>query len=121
MIRIYAADVTVLSDTRIYESLYKSLPQSRRDKADRYRFASDRYLSLGAGALLKTALESIALDIADVNTDEIGRPYIDGAYFSLSHSGKYALCALSDSCIGADTEQVREFGDTLARRVFSDD
>ena len=38
---------------------------------------------------------------------ENGKPYTDGAEFSLSHTDGLTVCAVSDSPVGADCEKVR--------------
>ena len=40
--------------------------------------------------------------------------------FNLSHSGPYALCALSDGEVGADIEVVRPRRPTLPQKVLSE-
>lgn len=37
-----------------------------------------------------------------------GKPYANGVYFSLSHSGKKGVVAISDSPVGADLEYIKE-------------
>ena len=53
--------------------------------------------------------------------DEKGKPYIrgyPGCQFSLSHSGGWAACALSDGPVGVDIQQHREIP-ALVSRKFS--
>ena len=41
----------------------------------------------------------------------MGKPYVsnrDGVFFSVSHTGKYVLCAVSDTEVGADLEEIAE-------------
>ncbi len=52
-----------------------------------------------------------------------GKPYFPDKefYFSLSHSGHYVLCAVSDREIGADIQQKKEpVPEKLARRVLNE-
>lgn len=53
-----------------------------------------------------------------------GKPYLDnvpGLFFSLSHSGDYVLCAVSDREIGADIQQERkEQGERIAGKYFTE-
>lgn len=53
-----------------------------------------------------------------------GKPYLEhvpGIFFSLSHSGEYAMCALADREIGADIQQRQDAcrGDRVAARWFA--
>jgi len=52
-----------------------------------------------------------------------GKPYFPGLedrWFSLSHSGGIALCALSDAPVGVDVELVRPRQAELPRRALSE-
>lgn len=52
---------------------------------------------------------------------EHGKPMLpkeSGFYFNLSHSGDYALCAVSDREIGADIQRHEKYADRLAERFF---
>lgn len=51
-----------------------------------------------------------------------GKPYWEEnpLYFSLSHSGKYVLCAVSEQEIGADIQEIRSEGwEKTAQRYFA--
>lgn len=119
--RIYAADVSVFSDRQLFDAVYARMPLYRQRKIDRFRFDKDKYLSLGAGALLLKALENADILYSRVFVSENGRPDVgEDFFFNLSHSGELAVCAVSDRRVGIDTEIVRGFSDALARRVFSE-
>lgn len=51
-----------------------------------------------------------------------GKPYFKnrpGFYFNLSHSGEYAVCALSDREVGVDIQEWRKLSmDNMAKRIF---
>ena len=48
-----------------------------------------------------------------------GQPYIEGSdmHISISHSGEYAVCALSETPVGIDIEKIRKVSDKLIDRV----
>lgn len=53
-----------------------------------------------------------------------GKPFFtghDGLEFNLSHSGAFALCALSGAPVGVDIQIVRSWRPGLPRRVCSDE
>lgn len=53
---------------------------------------------------------------------EGGKPYFPDCLdrqFSLSHSGRFALCALDENPVGADIERVRPHPESLAKRICS--
>lgn len=80
-------------------------PKWRRERADRIadgkRFAE--YVT--AGALLRYSLGEIAEEITLLPN---GKPVLaDGKrHFSLSHSGEYIICAVSDKPIGVDIQRI---------------
>ena len=84
-----------------------------------------RHCSLCAELLLNETLrreqESFKLP-ADVETDAYGKPYLVGREyeFSLSHSGSYAACALSDAEIGLDIQILSKCDERLVRRFFTE-
>ena len=59
---LYAADVSVLSEPQLYAAAYTAVSPARREKTDRYYFAQDRYLSLGAELLLYHALREAEIN-----------------------------------------------------------
>lgn len=52
-----------------------------------------------------------------------GKPYLvnrPGLYFNLSHSGNYAVCAVSEREVGVDIQEWRKQADSMAGRVFDE-
>ncbi|MBO5577237.1 MAG: 4'-phosphopantetheinyl transferase superfamily protein [Ruminococcus sp.] len=117
--RVYVIDTDHFIQARLYEKWHSAVPQWRREKADRFRFDKDKRLSLGAGAALEIALRDSGRSTADVTFSEHGKPELNGICFNLSHSGHYAVCAVSDDTVGVDVEVMREFSPKLAKRVFT--
>lgn len=77
-----------------------------------------------AELLLYAALRKAAPGIflpPDIAADEHGKPYLRGSnlFFSLSHSGKFAFCALSDSELGADVQLISRYDPALVSRFFA--
>ena len=48
--------------------------------------------------------------------DGMGKPFGEDVFFSFSHSGDIALCAVSDKEIGADIEKIRDVNPDIAKR-----
>lgn len=119
---LYAADVSVLADPQLYAAAYAAVSPARREKTDRYRFTKDRYLSLGAEILLYHALR--AAGISDLPADFCcgaqGKPYLKncGVSFNLSHSGNWAVCAVSAREVGCDVEKIAPISLEIAKRFF---
>lgn len=97
---------TNVEDLNWIES-YKLLPESRKDKVDRFRFEKDKKLSAGAYILLDSLLKEENITNPTFKIDKYGKAYISNykdIYFNLSHSGKMVACAISDKEVGVDIE-----------------
>ncbi|MBR2338766.1 MAG: 4'-phosphopantetheinyl transferase superfamily protein [Clostridia bacterium] len=105
----------------------QQLSEARRAKAAQFQHPQDRALCLCAGWALDAALRTVGLRerTAVIVTGEHGKPFLSEYprwHFNLSHSGDWAVCALSDAPIGVDIEQLRERDYLrLAQRHFSPD
>jgi len=109
MAKIYYIDVRIFNKEEIFEKHLGNLSEERQSKVLRYRFDKDKKLSLGAGVLLDFGLRQFGLRERDVVFDQnaYGKPIIpNGINFNLSHSGLFALAAISDTPIGADIEVI---------------
>lgn len=123
IIRLYYADVSVLADESAFRSAYNAVSPERRKKTDAYRFGKDKYLSLGAELLLQKALGDLGCPApVGFSFGGNGKPYLKnapGVYFNLSHSGKYAVCALSSAEVGCDIEEIRSYPDAVAKKILT--
>ena len=109
MMKLYVADIKCLDDERDYEKYLYKVNEQRRAKVLRCKNKADRLRTLLAGVLLSFGLENEGLcyDEVEFSVMQGGKPYIVShpeVYFSLSHSGKYAVCAIADENIGVDIE-----------------
>ena len=120
-IKVYTADVGTLTDAGRFHRLYDQVSPERRAKVDRMRFEKDKCLSLGAGALLEAALAAEGVSDFTMTLAHDGKPRLahdKNVHFNLSHSGTKVMCALSDSEIGCDVEQIKESDMKIAKRFF---
>lgn len=125
MIRIFAVDVGGLASVEA-ERLYVSLPDWRREKLLACRNNKQKILSAGAGYLLAPAFGVFGIDAMSVRVahDADGKPYLvdhPEIFFSLSHSGSLAMCAVADTPVGCDIQCVSEVlhSEAVARRFFT--
>ena len=120
--RVYFADVSCLEDAELFRRLYRQTDAARRERIDRMHFEKDKYLSLGAGVLLRKALNDLGFDaVPDLAYGAHGKPYfpdLPELHFNLSHSGTKVLCAVSDRSIGCDAEKIGSYNEKLVRRFF---
>lgn len=125
--KIYAADVTALSDESLYQSMLARVRPERLEKINKAAAPTVKRQLLGAGILLLYVLSLEGLDGNRVSIEKgpHGKPFISesGIHYNLSHSGRYVLCALSDSDVGCDVEMTesRHSRDSVAKRFFHDD
>ena len=86
---------------------YRLLPQSRKDKVDRFRFMKDKKLSCGAYLLLEKLLSEAGITKPEFKLSKYEKAYISNygdIYFNMSHSSKMVSCAISDMEVGVDVE-----------------
>ena len=52
---------------------------------------------------------------------ENGKPYLKdvAVFFSISHSGNYVLCCVSEKEIGCDIEKIKDYNPKVAKRFFT--
>lgn len=101
-----------------------SLSAYRLEKLSSCRFAERRRQGIGAELLLIRAIRSVSSDLQlplAIVAGPDGKPYLPGSalHFSLSHSGSFAACAISDHPVGLDLERRGRLSDALLRRSFS--
>ena len=123
--RLALASVEALRDPALFARGLASVSEQRREKVARLRAEGARCLSLGAALLLDRLLADADLPPAGAFAfGERGKPYLPdrpNVHFSLSHSGSWVLCALSEAEIGCDAEGPRHCDLALARRFFHPD
>ena len=105
------------------------LSQDEKARAARFRFEDDRIRWIRA----HSALRQILGNLLNVSPTELvfaagihGKPTLvghPGTEFNLSHSGEYAMVAVSDCAVGIDLERIRERVDmaALLRRLSEAD
>ena len=87
-------------DVQAYAAL---LPPERQEKIARYRFEKDKLLSLAAGLLIRSVIGDKPITLG-----AHGKPFAQGVYFSVSHSGNIATIAVDETEIGLDVERVAD-------------
>ena len=121
--RIYIADISVLKDPFVFESLLKRVPDYRQKKAMSFKFPKGQMQSLGVGLLLQLACKEAGIVGADehVAYGENGKPFLEKfpeVHFNLSHSGERVMGVISPFEVGCDVEIIKGDRGRLAERFF---
>ena len=124
---ILTSSIEYLNDPEVYEAALASLPPARYEKLMRLRIPDDRKRSAAAWKLLEQGLsdwfflhrqKEASKVTEDFSLSDLqksfaltgsGKPYLDipGApHFSISHSGNYVMCVVSECEVGCDTEVI---------------
>ena len=100
------------------------LSEYRLKQLERIIVPEKRRQRIGAELLLNHAVKSVFPEQEiplDIYTDSYGKAFIKNFpfFFSLSHSGDYAVCAVSDAPLGIDAEHGVSYRAAVARRFFT--
>lgn len=120
MIRARFAEIGSFSEKRLEEEYLLSSRQTlaRIDGRNESALAS----GLAARALLRELLsEQPETAAGELFYSENGKPLHPYAFVSLSHSGKYAAAAVSDSPVGVDIEDFREITPRKSYKLFCEE
>lgn len=120
MIKIYYADISNLD----IEKNLKNISVYRQEKLSKIKPILSKKQSLGAELLLNFAVKENFPDISlplNIKIEQLGKPYCDElpAFFSLSHSGNFAACAICEKEIGIDIQKNSVYKENIIKRQFS--
>lgn len=122
---VYIADIAPLRNSELFDTLYKSVSEERRERTDRMRLEKDKCLSLGAEYLLMSACRDFGIDYKKerIITDAFSKPKFADfpVYFSLSHSEERVMCIMSELQVGCDVEKNHPIDLRIARDFFFED
>lgn len=122
MVKTYIFDLKKLADKSVFKSCLADMSEYRRRRVTACKNEAYALEILGAGVALNYALLGFGLRERDIrfSFNEHGKPSIlgcDNIFFSLSHSGDFALCSVSDFTVGADIEKIRNFSPAILSKV----
>ena len=120
MIRLYLADISALYDPLYDSSKISLLPIERQNKILKYKLADDRKRSLAAGLIMNKILIENNIPANSICYGSNGKPYADGIFFNVAHSGNYAFGVSSDCEIGCDVEIIKQAHLDIAKRFFTE-
>ena len=122
-VRIYVLDVSHISENEL-DIYLNRLSKFRRKKVNSLSKLTDKKLSVGVGLLLDIALKQYGLNECDMTyrVNEYGKSEFENLtniHFSISHSGNYAVCAISDNRLGCDIEKIGRVDMKISNRFFT--
>lgn len=120
MLEVYMYDMKKLHDKTEYEYRLLQASHDRRKRAQKGREIEN----IASAAVLDEAFSVHGHREKDVRFvyGQYGKPYIrdSSIYFNLSHSGEYAVCAVSDSEVGIDIQRKGKLKMDVAKRFFTE-
>lgn len=124
MTNTYYINVTQFENETLFRAKLNVLSPYRQQKIASLKQKKDKYRSLGAGIALDCALADYGIKESNVEYElgEWGKPslkFYPDIHFSLSHSGDYAICSISDRPVGSDIERARPGKLRVADRFFT--
>ncbi|MFX3636545.1 MAG: 4'-phosphopantetheinyl transferase superfamily protein [Candidatus Pristimantibacillus sp.] len=107
--------------------LVSVLPIEKQQRVRRYIHREDALRTVTADILSRSMIcRSLNIKNADIQLvhNEYGKPFLSGVttklQFNNSHSGQWAVCALSHAAVGIDVEQISEIDMDIAKHYFSE-
>lgn len=105
-------------DADLLERALLLCPKWRREKAKTIKNPKTLAEYITAGALLRFCLKENADNVFILPS---GKPMLnEKGYFSLSHSGEYAACAVSDRPTGVDIQRVEPISEKVISRFCTE-
>lgn len=118
LIHIYYCDMNNFE--HLFEECVSILPEKRRSKAEKLYNKNDAILSATAGLMMKKVLGITKDDM--LGYGEHGKPYLkNGPFFSISHSRRYSVLAVSENEVGIDIEMHETINEQIAKRCFTEE
>lgn len=120
-VELYLIHTGFLDEEQVFKKKLTLVSERRREKVLSYKTREDQKRSLAAGLLLEHIIGEKGYSGNQIAIEENGKLYLPGVddfFFSLSHSGEYAACVISDVPVGVDIQQKRETRANIARRFF---
>lgn len=120
-VELYLIHTGFLEEESVFQKKLQQVSSLRREKVLACKLWEDKKRSLAAGLLLEKVIGEEGYSPEDLQVEEGGKLYLPGVkdfFFSISHSGEYAVCAVSDVPVGVDIQKHRKNGLAVAKRFF---
>ncbi len=122
--KIYSCNVLNIPDSDLHD-WYNEMSCERKEAVRKLLVPHKQKLKIAADRICRKAVS----EFCEVSPDEIkfafgehGKPYAIGldVHFSISHSGDYAVCAVSAKEIGIDIEKIRKINPKIYEKFTSE-
>ncbi len=102
------------------------MSEERKSHVDRFRLPDDKKRTVAGEMLARRAIAEwcgVSAESICFERTEYGKPFAIGlpVAFNISHSGNTVVCAVSDSPVGIDVEEIRPIDLCIAKRICTDD
>ncbi|MBR4857732.1 MAG: 4'-phosphopantetheinyl transferase superfamily protein [Clostridia bacterium] len=109
--KIYSVNITDVEDG-LFEAWLDRADGEKKNSVMKMQSEKKRKLRIAADMLCRKGISEfcgIPENEIAIRRTPLGKPYAEGlpVHFSISHSGDYAVCAVSGSEIGIDIEKIR--------------
>lgn len=126
MINLFYTNISNIQSFKQISYLMDYISDKRRNAVDRYLFDKDKIRSVVAESILRYILiKEYKINNSDIwfEYNDYQKPYLkypnNNIFFNLSHSGDYVLCAIGDSEVGVDIEEIKNKELSLADIILS--
>lgn len=126
MVEIYATKASREYEKFYFERVYPYLNFERRERINAFLHVEDALRSLAGEWLTRLVLsEKLHLNLFEIMIDygKYGKPFINassGLHFNISHSGDWAVCAVSKFPVGIDIELIQPIDLSIAKNCFTE-
>lgn len=118
--KIYYFDIKVLRDRKLFDQMLKTIDSKKKEEVNKQKITADKLRMLAGGLLINFVRKEYGID-NEIVVDKYGKPEFKKSKvkFNLSHSGKFAIIAVSDRNIGIDIQKIKEDKHRVAERNFT--
>ncbi len=119
-LKTYAVCCAKLNDAAMLAAVLPRLDATRRARVTRLQHPQKKAQCAAAGLLL-SHLFGQENQPPQLNHNSRGKPYLadNRAFFSLSHSDDWVVCAIADSEVGVDVQAHCAYNENVANRYFT--
>lgn len=109
--KVYSINITDVEDY-LFDQWFCNMSDERKASVSRTQSPHKRKLRIAADMLCRKAISefcNVAKNEITIEISHLGKPYVKNlpVHFSISHSGDYSVCAISNDEIGIDIEKTR--------------